>query len=834
MADKERAKKLAAAKKKLKAYKAGGEKQISSDEVKPTKENIQGKTFETPKLQNYFNNKDNSNDFILSEERSPFNNISQTNEKTPQESSPELDAKETVSLDTVLTPFQVTNQNPDFSVIPDKNEKDKNDNIDKMNVSNSLELLKTIEVLISEKAHLIKESSKLQISCKEKDFEIEELRTRLCGTNRQIEELEQFYFSEQKKNVEMLEKVKNLESELNKYKIQSEEFSEHIQELKRELSIDKSRITNMEAEMKEKNSQLELNNVQISQISDENKITIDNRIETLTQTKFMYEQQIVDLQSMVQQLRAEKEQANQQYQNYVQHLNKDVASLSEKNSELTEDNRKLAERERDLVNHISNLEREIQQNITKNENLRQNMKSVSTENIGERVLQENELKEQITHLKKQEETLKKTIEENEKKIVQYRQLVEEKSEEINALLERISNLEADRPNDAKLLASIESDKVAASRAMSQNNELRKQLDEVQLKLIELTNDKMDLTNTLDSERFINKQTRQNFEDMQNQIKTLSDQMHFKDEEMIRLTHENNELIEKLSILQKTNEDISTKQGSVSPEMVNNATETLSNEECVEHSHNTCETLEHSEKNDQAIQMSDSTSQENLKRKDSDAISLPTSEAILRLEERFKKLMGEVADLTDEKQQLEHIVLQLQGETETIGEYIALYQSQRKILKNKEYERDAQLKKLLAEREDLRTKALKLELLMKQVGLKNVNSINYNLTEMPKNHNTEISEKILSNGHQETQNVAQKDTDYNKIENIEKTHNYQHQIEHDNVNKFFQDNITESDSQKIIEKIQSLVADLKNNKETLPLISTSVDHCACCSGKFETI
>jgi hypothetical protein len=29
-------------------------------------------------------------------------------------------------------------------------------------------------------------------------------------------------------------------------------------------------------------------------------------------------------------------------------------------------------------------------------------------------------------------------------------------------------------------------------------------------------------------------------------------------------------------------------------------------------------------------------------------------------------MKEVADLTDEKQRLEHLVLQLQGETETIG------------------------------------------------------------------------------------------------------------------------------------------------------------------------
>jgi len=40
--------------------------------------------------------------------------------------------------------------------------------------------------------------------------------------------------------------------------------------------------------------------------------------------------------------------------------------------------------------------------------------------------------------------------------------------------------------------------------------------------------------------------------------------------------------------------------------------------------------------------------------------------ITKLENRFKETMEKVAELTDEKQKLEHLVLQLQGETETIG------------------------------------------------------------------------------------------------------------------------------------------------------------------------
>lgn len=43
-----------------------------------------------------------------------------------------------------------------------------------------------------------------------------------------------------------------------------------------------------------------------------------------------------------------------------------------------------------------------------------------------------------------------------------------------------------------------------------------------------------------------------------------------------------------------------------------------------------------------------------------------SEVTLQLEEKVRKTMAEIAVLNEEKQRLEHLVLQLQGETETIG------------------------------------------------------------------------------------------------------------------------------------------------------------------------
>lgn len=50
------------------------------------------------------------------------------------------------------------------------------------------------------------------------------------------------------------------------------------------------------------------------------------------------------------------------------------------------------------------------------------------------------------------------------------------------------------------------------------------------------------------------------------------------------------------------------------------------------------------------------------------LNLANVEAMLLLQEKFKSVLDKMADLTDEKQQLEHLVTQLQCETETIGEY----------------------------------------------------------------------------------------------------------------------------------------------------------------------
>uniref|UniRef100_A0A8C3S058 Golgin subfamily A conserved domain-containing protein n=1 Tax=Chelydra serpentina TaxID=8475 RepID=A0A8C3S058_CHESE len=94
-------------------------------------------------------------------------------------------------------------------------------------------------------------------------------------------------------------------------------------------------------------------------------------------------------------------------------------------------------------------------------------------------------------------------------------------------------------------------------------------------------------------------------------------------------------------------------------------------------------------------------------------------AMEKLQSRFTDLMHEKADLKDRVEELEHRCIQLSGETDTIGEYIALYQSQRAILKQRHREKEEYISRLAQDKEEMKMKLLELqELVMRLVGERN--------------------------------------------------------------------------------------------------------------------
>lgn len=63
--------------------------------------------------------------------------------------------------------------------------------------------------------------------------------------------------------------------------------------------------------------------------------------------------------------------------------------------------------------------------------------------------------------------------------------LQEKITLLSQLESTVDRLKSETPDSKNLIASIESDKIAASRAMSQNQDLKQQLDEMQRAFVQV-------------------------------------------------------------------------------------------------------------------------------------------------------------------------------------------------------------------------------------------------------------------------------------------------------------------------------------------------------------
>lgn len=185
-------------------------------------------------------------------------------------------------------------------------------------------------------------------------------------------------------------------------------------------------------------------------------------------------------------------------------------------------------------------------------------------------------------------------------------------------------------------------------------------------------DKLELTEKLTAEKYLNRELTIKLAEIEEKLKDMQIKLKAKDEEMIRLQSNYRDVL-------KQSEDLK--------ELVNNSKSNEIPEETVN-------VMEETSENNNVIELNDEPEAEHkplVKVNDVNKFCLKTGDAMSQLQERFLKIMEEVADLSDEKHRLEHIILQLQNETDTICEYVALYQQQRSLLKRRDEERSAQLK-----------------------------------------------------------------------------------------------------------------------------------------------
>ncbi|XP_033227571.1 golgin subfamily A member 2 isoform X4 [Belonocnema kinseyi] len=282
------------------------------------------------------------------------------------------------------------------------------------------------------------------------------------------------------------------------------------------------------------------------------------------------------------------------------------------------------------------------------------------------------------------------------------------------------------------LNSLNNEKDEASK---QYRRYVEQLDEQNKKVIHESNSKLDLTEQLQAQRSISKKQGLQLNQYESQLQELRDQLKEKEVTVAELEKEkmfSAQMVDKVQHFEAKSYHSRTLQqellnAQILAENLKRENGHLSEKLDIQEQDARCEL---DDDHNSLIPITHDIRRSKLtyvKTQLSPKESLEIPQSLQKLESRFKEAMQTVAELTDDKQRLEHLVLQLQGETETIGEYVTLYQRQRFILQEKAKEREQHFKQIAVQRNQQQQQLQKLKILVADlITNKSTNSINIDI------------------------------------------------------------------------------------------------------------
>lgn len=578
----------------------------------------------------------------------------------------------------------------------------------------------TTGLLVAEKAELKATVDKCYETIKEKKDIIEDLSKKLKSSQLELTAYEKESTSHKNNNEErnkayniMQESYEKLMDNCLNLRKDKECLELECSELKQKLNLSNTNLSTVHQELQEKNAMLALNEIKIRQL-----ITTSDQVQSLEndrQTVAVYEQQLAQLKVTLSALNNEKEEANKQYKSYLEQAEERLQFVKSQLIECNNNIQELETREKDYVRKIMEMEEQLQHEKERVECFKPHLEQkveLLTKNIDNLVIEQ--------------ESLQLTLNQKDSEI-----------EMLNKELQELHNVKKYAMDASALATALESEQLGASRAVHQNQQLKNQIDEMHDAFVLLSNNKLDLTEQLHSERNLCKQLNIKVSEYEATCQDLKKQLNEKnaalpDVEKGKFPNEDLQFKVPTSKSSETNQsEILELQNAKSLiEMLQKENNMLKEELSLQIRQSPTEKME----NNESILNHETTSQNEsalnrsvISENDlNETEKCMMTEFITKLEGRFKETMDKNAELIDEKQKLEHLVLQLQEETETIGEYIALYQKQRSILQGKAQERELTFRQILQQRDYQEQQIHKLKSLIAKLLKTKQNSIETSL------------------------------------------------------------------------------------------------------------
>ncbi|XP_064458632.1 golgin subfamily A member 2-like [Ornithodoros turicata] len=608
-------------------------------------------------------------------------------------------------------------------------------------VSDQLQVhIQTIGILVAEKTELQSALNQMQQTAKQKAVETEELQGRLkalrernADMERRLSSVSNHSQAQEKSTKEHIKEIDRLKMDHYRSSKAMEELKQKVDELTNKLEEKVKANEDMQQELTEAKKQLSLTQLYAKQLSGRDPEDTRDRLEQLHNEKLLLEKKVDEYRDALEKMSLEKQQLSAQYQSFADRLSQQADGHRARVEQL------IGEKEA-LEKTVAELE--------------------SKEQVCMPAPQDEELVQKLVQYEQELANVKSLYDAQVQDNQQMSALLAEREAQAEALEVQLKRIQDDHVESSTLLEALQSDKVAASRALTQNRELKRQLEELQDTFVKLSNDKLELTEQLQKEQHVTKELGERLGQQEEEMRDLRDQLaakegkvHDLEEQTTKEMYQQSQLADRVRHYQAQCQltDILQQELSQAQERINALVTQNSdlrkaladraqlavdvNEKDTGKVHDLVASLSASvqqlelERNQLMHQMDEQKVQrealqgqlqefqkvEDIANYEGEEVSkeafLKLKVAMQRLEERFKKTMDQIADLTDQKQQLEHLVTQLQGETDTIADYIALYQVQRGIMRKRAAEKDDYISQLAKDREELKAKLAELQCLI---------------------------------------------------------------------------------------------------------------------------
>ncbi|XP_074655703.1 golgin subfamily A member 2-like [Tubulanus polymorphus] len=637
--------------------------------------------------------------------------------------------------------------------------------------------IQTIGILVAEKSELQSSLSQSQKSAQQRLDELEVLSGRLKASRQRVADLEKTSTTSNQSSKKFEKNSKELSKEVDRLKIEiykvsksSEDLRQQNSELQEKLNGKVSECANLNQTVKDVKHELGMKDVLLQQLSNQSANSNESAqmVQLLNAEKVELTNRLENYNEAFQKLTAERDQIAVQYQQYIEQLKQRETQLQEQVESLIEERDRMQKRHEELDDIISRLNYELaNQNPSAGEDLQTLVQ---------------ELSGQLQKVKLDYEELTAKYQAQVRDNSQLSRFVDEREVRIQELESTVEKLSENSVDHNQLLENLQSDKMALSRAMTQNKELKTQLAELQNGFMKMSHENMDLLTQLQNEQHVSKELGTRLGQQEDELKEIREQVVTKEtqlrhlheeqtlhnkqmfqaeqlEDRIRHFEAQGQLVDTLQRELNSAQDTINALTSQNTELKNllrqasevdqseNASDTDAKQAEMVHALSASVRQLEMERNEVLNQCREETrirqslQEEIIRLQKENELQAPSmlngtyvtkeqfdamQAAMKMLEDKYTSVMRDKADLDDQRDQYEHIILQLQTETDTIGDYISLYHQQRGVLQHREQEKEEYIVRLTREREDMQSKLGELQaLVMKLLQERNQLNSSYN-------------------------------------------------------------------------------------------------------------